>query len=66
MIQTIRNGISFLMSSPFTCRKVDASSLVREPAISFGRSGCVAMFEVVDGNTVVFGAIRHQREDDYH
>ncbi|NBT55843.1 MAG: type II toxin-antitoxin system RelE/ParE family toxin, partial [Betaproteobacteria bacterium] len=25
-----------------------------------------ALFEIVDSNTVIIGAIRHQREDDYH
>ena len=65
-IQAIGNGIAFLMSSPFSCRKVGVSSFVRELVIPFGSSGYVAMFEVVDGNTVIIGAIRHQREDDYH
>ena len=65
-IQAIRNGMAFLMSSPFSCRKVGVSSFVRELVIPFGSSGYVAMFEVVDGNTVIIGAIRHQREDDYH
>lgn len=65
-IQAIRNGMAFLMSSPFSCRKVGASSFVRELVIPFGSSGYVAMFEVADGNTVIIGAIRHQREDDYH
>jgi hypothetical protein len=25
-----------------------------------------ALFEIVDSSTVIIGAIRHQREDDYH
>lgn len=65
-IQAIRDAIGFLTSSPFACRKVGVSPFVRELVISFGRSGYVALFEVVDGNTVIIGAIRHQREDDYH
>jgi plasmid stabilization system protein ParE len=34
--------------------------------INFGRSGYVALYEIVDDSTVIIGAIRHQREDDYH
>jgi len=26
----------------------------------------VALYEIVDPSTVVVGAVRHQREDDYH
>lgn len=64
-LQAIRDGIAFLATSPFTCRKVGGSPFLRELVIPFGRSGYVALFEVVDQSTVV-GAIRHQREDDYH
>jgi plasmid stabilization system protein ParE len=39
---------------------------VRELIIPFGHTSYVALFEVVDSNTVIIGAIRHQREDDYH
>ena len=39
---------------------------IRELNIPFGRTGYVALFEVVDSTTVIIGAIRHQREDDYH
>ena len=28
--------------------------------------GYVALFEIVDDKTVIIGAVRHQREDDYH
>ena len=34
--------------------------------IASGATGYVALFEVVDGQTVVVAALRHQREDDYH
>ena len=40
--------------------------LVRRLFIRFGSSGYVALFEVVDGSTVIIGALRDQREDDYH
>ena len=65
-LQAIKEGIGFLRSSPFACRKVGASPFIRELVITFGRSGYVALYEIVDGSTVIIGAIRHQREDDYH
>ena len=65
-VQAIRNGIAFLTSSPFLCRKAGSSSFIRELVIPFGNTGYVALFEIVDSNTVIIGAIRHQREDDYH
>lgn len=65
-LQVIRDGIGFLRSSPFACRKVGESPFVRELIIPFGSSGYVALFEIVDDHTVIIGAVRHQREDDYH
>lgn len=65
-VQAITNGIAFLTSSPFLCRKAGSSSFIRELVIPFGHTGYVALFEIVDSNTVIIGAIRHQREDDYH
>lgn len=65
-LQAIKDGIGFLTSSPFACRKVGDSPFVRELVITFGSSGYVALFEIVDNSTVIIGAIRHQREDDYH
>ena len=65
-VQAIRNGIAFLASSPFACRKAGTSPFVRELVIPFGSSGYVALFEVFDGKTVIIGAVRHQREADYH
>ena len=65
-VQAIKNGVAFLTSSPFACRKVGSSSFIRELVIPFGHTGYVALFEIVDSNTVIIGAIRHQREDDYH
>lgn len=65
-VQAIKNGIALLTTSPFACRKVGSSSFIRELIIPFGHTGYVAMFEVVDSHTVIIGAIRHQREDDYH
>lgn len=65
-VQAIKNGIVFLTASPFACRKVGDSSFIRELIIPFGNTGYVALFEIVDSGTVIIGAIRHQREDDYH
>ena len=65
-LQAIKDAVAFLRSSPFSCRKVGTSPFVRELVITFGRSGYVALFEIVDDKTVIIGAIRHQREDDYH
>jgi plasmid stabilization system protein ParE len=65
-LQAIKNGIAFLQSFPFACRKSGSSPFVRELVIPFGSAGYVALFDIVDHQTVIIGAIRHQREDDYH
>lgn len=65
-LQAIRDASYILARSPFSCRKVGAGSFVRELIIPFGRYGYVALFEVVDDGTVLIGAVRHQRESDYH
>lgn len=65
-LQAIKDGIAFLEASPFACRKAGNSPFLRELVIPFGRTGYVALFEIVDQETVVIGAVRHQREDDYH
>ena len=65
-IQAIKAGVAFLETAPFACRKVGSSSFIRELIIPFGHTGYVALFEIVDNHTVIIGAIRHQREDDYH
>ncbi len=66
-IQAIRTGCLFLAHSPFSCRKAPPgdSSFVRELLISFGAAGYVALFEIVNAKTVIVGAVRHQREEDY-
>lgn len=65
-LHAIRQGVDFLKLSPFACRKMGQSPFVRELVIPFGHSGYVAVFEIVDEQTVIIGAVRHQREDDYH
>jgi len=65
-LKAIEQGFRFLRLTPFSCRKVDQSPFLRELIIPFGSTGYVALFEVVDANTVVIAAVRHQRESDYH
>jgi plasmid stabilization system protein ParE len=65
-LKAVKNGISSLRQSPFTCRKVGTSPFLRELIISFCRSGYVALFEIVDQENIVVSAVRHQLEDDYH
>ena len=65
-LEAIKNGIATLRQSPFTCRKVGTSPFLRELIIPFGRSGYVALFEIVDQENIVVSAVRHQLEDDYH
>ena len=65
-VLAIKDSVAFLESSPFACRKAGSNSFIRELIIPFGHTGYVALFEIVDSRTVIIGAIRHQREDDYH
>ena len=65
-LAAVKNGIATLRQSPFTCRKVGTSPFLRELIIPFGRSGYVALFEIIDHENVVVAAVRHQLEDDYH
>jgi plasmid stabilization system protein ParE len=65
-LNAIKDGFMSLNRSPFTCRKADQSPFLRELIIPFGRSGYVALFEIVDNTLVVIAAVRHQIEDDYH
>ena len=62
----IRAGLATLAASPFTCRKVGSGPFLRELVIAFGRSGYVALFEIVGEADVVVAAVRHQLEDDFH
>ena len=65
-LAAIRSGIAPLATSPFTCRKVGPNPFLRELIIPFGRSGYVALFEIVDSTEVVVAAMRHQLEEDFH
>ena len=65
-LAAIRAGVATLKTSPFTCRKAGASPFLRELIIPFGRSGYVALFEIVGDASVEVAAVRHQLEEDYH
>lgn len=65
-MEAINRGLALLEHAAFTCRKAGADPLMRELIIAFGHDGYVALFEIVDDRTVIVGAVRHQREDDYH
>ena len=65
-LEALENGLAALSFSPFTCRKTGNDPFIRELVIPFGGSGYVALFEIQGNDSVVIGAVRHQREDDYH
>lgn len=65
-LEAIKAGMKVLERFPFTCRKAGPGPFLRELIIPFGATGYVALFEIVDDETVVVAAVRHQREDDYH
>ncbi len=65
-VAAIRRELRILETNPYTCRKVSDRPMERELVIPFGNSGYVAMFEIIGEREVAVGAIRHQREDDYH
>ena len=62
----IAGGLRMLEKFPFTCRKAASSPFLRELVIACGRTGYVALFEVIDDETAMVAAVRHQREDDFH
>jgi len=65
-LEAVKHGIATLRLSPFSCRKVGTSPFLRELIIPFGRSGYVALFEIIDHDNVIVSAVRHQLDDDYH
>lgn len=67
-LDVIERALDLLAYSPFSCRKAlhQKNPRWREILISFGNSGCVALFEIDDSHTVTVTAVRHQREEDYH
>lgn len=65
-VDAIQREMRILETNPYTCRKAGSNPLERELIIPFGRSGYVALFEIISDSEVAVSAIRHQREDDYH
>jgi plasmid stabilization system protein ParE len=65
-IAALRSGLATRKTSPFTCRKAGQSPFLRKLIVPFGRSGCVALFEIEDDANVAVLAVRHQLEDDGH
>jgi plasmid stabilization system protein ParE len=65
-IHAVRQACQFLTSSPFSCRKADVSPFARELIVHFGATGYVVFYEIKDSSRVHIGAIRHQKESDYH
>lgn len=65
-VEAVRREMRVLETNPYTCRKVGGNSRERELVIPFGKSGYVALFEILSDEVVVVSALRHQREDDYH
>ena len=55
-----------LALTPYSFRKAAQSPAQRELIIPFGRTGYVALYEIVSASKVVVLAVRHQREEDYH
>jgi plasmid stabilization system protein ParE len=65
-VAAIHEEMRILRTNPFTCRKAGVDSPERELIIPFRGSGFVALFSISSPQEVIIGAIRHQREDDYH
>ncbi len=65
-VDAIRQACRFLAISPFSCRKVGSAPFVRELIVPFGSTGFVVLFEIRASQRIHIGAIRHQRESDYH
>jgi plasmid stabilization system protein ParE len=65
-IEAIRQACQFLAISPFSFRKAAEGPFVRELIVPFGTSGYVVLYEISASRRVHIGAVRHQRESDYH
>ncbi len=68
-LKIILSAFQTIQRHPTICRKAQQGELGvawRELLITFGSSGFVALFEIVDSTLVRVVAVRHQREIDYH
>ena len=70
VLKTITSAFQVLTRHPHICRKVQSADLssaaLRELVIKFGNTGYLALFEIVDNETALVLAVRHQRESDYN
>lgn len=66
-MRTVRSAVEALTETAMRCRKAGDGKdpFLRELVVPFGRSGYLALFEII-GTVVVVAALRHQREGDYH
>lgn len=68
-ITVIESALDVMCLHPYICRKAQGGDLGlrwRELLINFGAGGYIALFQILDNETVQVAAIRHQRESDYH
>jgi plasmid stabilization system protein ParE len=68
-IDTIDSAISAMRHHPYICRKAANGALGRywrELIVDFGSSGYLVLFEIIDEETLLIVAVKHQRESDYH
>ena len=68
-ITVIESALDVMCLHPYICRKAqggDLSSQWRELVINFGAGGYIALFQILDDETIQVAAVRHQRENDYH
>lgn len=65
MLASFRRQTQVLMTNPFTCRVADSNPFEREILIPAGDVGTVALFEIVNDETVVVVAFRKQREREH-
>lgn len=66
-VVAIGKALRVLEDFPLMARRAcEDDPMLRELVVSFGSSGYIILFKLIDDHTVTILAIRHQREDDYH
>lgn len=68
-IDTIDSAISAMLRHPYICRTAANEAFGRywrELIVNFGSSGYLVLFEIIDEETLLILAVKHQRESDYH
>lgn len=64
-LQAIAHALDVVRQAPFTCRHAEGDPHARELVIPFGRSGYLALFDIIGDDEIRILAVRHQREIDY-